>query len=315
MRVSNHGEYNKFLQERGNIFHFVNEAIENWYENTPRVSGGNNIYSDKVVILIHIIVHLFRIGLRQAVGFVKGYMMQIGKNLKVISYTKASRRFKKLNLKIDDCRIDKCDRKNIEIAIDSTRVSIYNNNGGHSKINVRERKYNRYDQVRKLHVVLNINNKKAISIKYTNGVFPDYLSVCDMLKEISNKYNIHSIRADAAYDIRGVYRECRKYNIIPIIRPRKDTKICLADYLLARNRYISKIRSYESYEDGINEWKKKVKYGARSYIEAFFYRLKQIFGFSLKNKSEINREKELFIKCYLLNVFTNIGMAKFKLAT
>lgn len=64
MRVSNHGEYNKFLQERGNIFHFVNEAIENWYENTPRVSGGNNIYSDKVVILIHIIVHLFRIGLR-----------------------------------------------------------------------------------------------------------------------------------------------------------------------------------------------------------------------------------------------------------
>ena len=39
--------------------------------------------------------------------------------------------------------------------------------------------------------------------------------------------------------------------------------------------------------------RKKVKYGARSYIEVFFYRLKQIFGFGLKNKSEVNREKEL----------------------
>uniref|UniRef100_A0AAU7YL61 Transposase n=1 Tax=Wolbachia endosymbiont of Oeneis ivallda TaxID=3171168 RepID=A0AAU7YL61_9RICK len=41
----------------------------------------------------------------------------------------------------------------------------------------------------------------------------------------------------------------------------------------------------------------------RSYIEVFFYRLKQIFGFGLKNKSEVNREKELLIKCYLLNKF------------
>uniref|UniRef100_UPI0038921D03 transposase n=1 Tax=Wolbachia endosymbiont of Trichogramma kaykai TaxID=444066 RepID=UPI0038921D03 len=124
-----------------------------------------------------------------------------------------------------------------------------------------------------------------------------------------------SIRADAAYDIKSVYKECRKYNIVPIIRPRKDTKICLADYLSEGNEYISRIRSYENYEDGINEWKKKIKYGARSYIEVFFYRLKQIFVFSLKNKSEVNHEKELLIKCYLLNIFTDIGMAKFEIAS
>lgn len=132
MRVSNQREYNEFLKKRGNVFHFVNQAIEYWYENSPKVAGGNNTYSDKVVILIHIIVHLFRIGLRQAVGFIKGYMVQIGKKLKVISYTQASRRFKKLNLKIDDHRSNKDDLENIEIAVDSTRVSIYNNNGGHS---------------------------------------------------------------------------------------------------------------------------------------------------------------------------------------
>ncbi|MDR2978776.1 MAG: hypothetical protein LBU56_05310 [Rickettsiales bacterium] len=55
--------------------------------------------------------------------------------------------------------------------------------------------------------------------------------------------------------------------------------------------------------------------GQRSYIEGFFSRLKRIFGFSLRNKSEINREKELLIKCYLLNRFTDIGMAKFEMVT
>ncbi|WP_375316345.1 transposase [Wolbachia endosymbiont (group A) of Colletes cunicularius] len=71
MRVSNHRGYNKFLEKRGNIFHYINEAIENWYEIGPKMQGSNYIYSDKVVILVHIIVNLFRIGLRQTVGFIK----------------------------------------------------------------------------------------------------------------------------------------------------------------------------------------------------------------------------------------------------
>ncbi|MFP3020148.1 transposase [Wolbachia endosymbiont (group A) of Pogonocherus hispidulus] len=98
MRVSNCHEYNKFLHERGNIFRYINKAIENWYENSPKIPGGNNIYSDKVVILVHIITYLFRIGLRQTVGFIAGYLEQVGKNLQVISYSQASRRFKKLNI-------------------------------------------------------------------------------------------------------------------------------------------------------------------------------------------------------------------------
>ncbi|MFT0820323.1 transposase, partial [Wolbachia endosymbiont of Nasonia vitripennis] len=47
----------------------------------------------------------------------------------------------------------------------------------------------------------------------------------------------------------------------------------------------------------------------------FFSRLKRIFGFSFRSKSEINREKELLLKCYLLNKFTEIGMAKFEIAS
>ncbi len=55
-------------------------------------------------------------------------------------------------------------------------------------------------------------------------------------------------------------------------------------------------------KDGVKEWKKEAVYGKRSYIEGFFSRLKQIFGFSFRNRSEVNREKELLIKCYLYQI-------------
>ena len=160
MRVSNQREYNEFLEKRGNIFHFIDEAIENWYENSPKVAGGNNVYSDKVVVLIHIMVHLFRIGLTQAVGFVKGYLGKIGKDSKVTSYSQASRRLSKLNMKINDYRVNKDYVENIEIAMDSTVISIYSNSAQHNKDNVETRKYNGTDQVRKLHAALDIDSKE-----------------------------------------------------------------------------------------------------------------------------------------------------------
>ncbi|OAM06100.1 MAG: hypothetical protein TV41_07535 [Wolbachia endosymbiont of Dactylopius coccus] len=56
-------EYNKFLEARGNIFHFINKAVENWYKTSKKLCE-NNIYSDKIVISVHIIANLFRIDLR-----------------------------------------------------------------------------------------------------------------------------------------------------------------------------------------------------------------------------------------------------------
>lgn len=216
------------------------------------MAGGNNVYSDKVMILIHIVVHFFRIGLRQAVGFVKGCIKQMGKYFKVISYTQASRRFK----------------------------------------------------------------RKVIDMRYSNVTTLDYRPACDMLKGVEGKYNIVSVRADVAYYKASICEICKEYNIKPIIRPIKGAKIYeKIDCQLERNNNIIVIKLCKDYENDTKKWKQETKYELRSFIECFFYRLKKTFGFSLKNKSEINREKELLIKCYLLNKFTDIGMAKFELAT
>ncbi|WP_353281831.1 MULTISPECIES: hypothetical protein [unclassified Wolbachia] len=39
MKFSNHKEYNQFLEKRGNVFHFIDEAIENWYESSEKIPG------------------------------------------------------------------------------------------------------------------------------------------------------------------------------------------------------------------------------------------------------------------------------------
>ncbi|BFD47140.1 MAG: hypothetical protein DMENIID0003_11330 [Wolbachia endosymbiont of Sergentomyia squamirostris] len=241
-------------------------------------------------------------------------MQQIGRDLAVISYSQASRRFKKLNIKINDCRIDKNNMEDIEIAIDSTGISIYNNTPGHSKENSTDRKYRGYEQTRKLHVMLNINNKKAIAVKYSNGVYSDHYGACDLLKEVDFQHAIKALYADRACDRHKFYKLCNKYDIKTKIPPINNAaEHPEIDYMSDRNAAIRLIKLYG--EDGMKEWKKEVNYGKRSYIEGFFSRLKQIFGFSFRNKSEINREKELLIKCYLLNKFTDIGMAKFEIVT
>nr|WP_108784575.1 transposase [Wolbachia endosymbiont of Bemisia tabaci] len=121
-------------------------------------------------------------------------------------------------------------------------------------------------------------------------------------------YKIKSLRADGAYDTENLYKLCNQYNLKPIIKPRKNAKICSnIDYLSERNNLINIRKTYN-----LTHWKKKTRYGIRSLIESFFLRLKKTFGFSFKNKSEINRSQEMLLKCYLINKFTDIGMPTFE---
>ncbi|WP_341810566.1 transposase [Wolbachia endosymbiont (group A) of Campoletis raptor] len=204
--------------------------------------------------------------------------------------------------------------EDIEIAIDSTGISIYNNTPGHSKENSEDRKYRSYEQTRKLHVMLNTNSKKAIAVKYSNGIYSDHYGACDLLKEVDFQYVIKVLYADRAYDREKLYKLCNQYGIKTKIPPKNNAaEHPKLDYMLDRNAAIQLMKLHG--ENGIKRWKEEVNYGKRSYIEGFFSRLKRIFGFSFRSKSEINREKELLLKCYLLNKFIEIGMAKFEIAS
>ncbi|WP_341823406.1 transposase [Wolbachia endosymbiont (group A) of Agelastica alni] len=162
--------------------------------------------------------------------------------------------------------------------------------------------------------MLSVNSKKAIAARYSNGFYSDHYGACDLLEEVNFQHKIKALYADRAYDRHKLYKLCKKYDIKTKVLPKKDAaEHSKIDYMSDRNAAIRLIKLYG--QDGVKEWKKEAIYGKRSYIEGFFSRLKQVFGFSFRNKSEVNREKELLIKCYLLNKFTDIGMAKFEIIT
>ncbi|MBA8754832.1 transposase [Wolbachia pipientis] len=115
-----------------------------------------------------------------------------------------------------------------------------------------------------------------------------------MLKEVDFQYVIKVLYADRAYDREKLYKLCNQYGIKTKIPPKNNAaEHPKLDYMAERNAAIRLIKSCS--EDGMKRWKRQTNYGKRSYIESFFSRLKQTFGFSFRNKSETNREKELLV--------------------
>nr|WP_264339321.1 MULTISPECIES: transposase [unclassified Wolbachia] len=119
-----------------------------------------------------------------------------------------------------------------------------------------------------------------------------------MLKEVDFQYVIKVLYADRAYDREKLYKLCNQYGIKTKIPPKNNAaEHPKLDYMAERNAAIRLIKSCS--EDGMKRWKRQTNYGKRSYIESFFSRLKQTFGFSFRNKSETNREKELNAICLI----------------
>ena len=57
---------------------------------------------------------------------------------------------------------------------------------------------------------MNVNSKKAIDAKYTNGTYSDCKGARDLLEEVNN---VSVLYADGAYDTRHIYQLCHKLGI------------------------------------------------------------------------------------------------------
>jgi hypothetical protein len=115
---------------------------------------------------------------------------------------------------------------------------------------------------------------------------------------------------DGAYDKWKVYDTLLEREIAPIIPPRRDAKIKRHGNSklppLARDAAIRGIRKL-----GRSEWKRQVGYHRRSLAETAMYRMKTLFGASLKNRSNETQKTEATIRCKILNHFTKLGMPKY----
>lgn len=315
MRVSNSADYNKCLKRRGQVFSMMHATLLVESCNQKRHNGNQPKYSHALIKVMYKVACILGQGLRQICGFFEDYAVRNNIHVDSPDYSTLSRRLKTLEVDLLNTKKRKSDISPIELAFDSTTLSIYGTNGTHSKEYTQSRRFRGYDQTRKLHVSIDINSKIVNALSYTLGTFTDHQGMVRLLKHIKGRQIVvQSIRADCAYDRRACYLACYEQNIVPIIPPMKLAVIKPDNIFKQRNEAISLIGQYGNREEGLAMWKRNQRYGRRSHVEGFFGRFKKIFGFTFRSRSEENRRKELLIKCEILNDFTRLGMPRFELA-
>lgn len=320
MKVCNTNQYNTYLKRRGQIFGLLDTAKELWF--TPELNplgqvGAPFIYSDDLILIIQTVRYLFKMSLRSIAGFFEDMAEKYYQNphYKVPHYSVLCRRLKQLNIPIKDHR-EKGKGGPIEICMDSSGINIYNTGGGHSKENGESRQHRKYDQTRKLHIVLDPETGDVENLLMTKGTATDHEAGAQLVEALPD--SVEKCCADGAYDKKPLRKVLAKKNIKQIIPPirnaviRKPKRTDPPNTFDDRNAAVRLRRSYPSHEEGHTAWKQQENYGTRAHVEGFFSRFKRQFGFHFVSKSEENRAQELRLKTKILNDFNKIGRAKFE---
>jgi hypothetical protein len=301
-KVINWPEYNQALVNRGDFTLWIAEdVIEQWrHENKDLKVGRPFVYSDRAIETILTLRELFRLTYRATEGFVKGVAKLMQMTVSIPDFTSLAKRAKTLSVTLNASKI----KGPVSLVVDSTGLKVY----GEGEWKVRKYGWSKRRTWRKLHLAVNEKTQEIEAEVLTDNATDDAAMVDTLLDQTPNKTK--KFGGDGAYDKWKVYGTLSKRNIVPIIPPRRDAKIKRNGNSklspLPRDEAIRGIRKL-----GRAEWKRQVGYHRRSLAETAMYRMKTIFGPSLKNRSDGGQKTEARLRCKILNHFTKLGLPKF----
>ncbi len=159
---------------------------------------------------------------------------------------------------------------------------------------------------RKIHLGIDEKSGEVVACDLTSKSARDSKRVPALLAQVSR--SISSLKADAAYDDKSVYKsiENHKESRSPrvLIPPKKGATILpMSSTTRERNRNIrSRTRQ------GKRQWQSKTGYNKRSLVEMAFYRYKTIIGPTMNARKLASQRVEARIGVNILNKMTALGM-------
>jgi len=94
-RIRNWKNYNKSLVQRGSItVWFSEDAIEKWHARPIAKKGRPAVYSDDAILAALMIRFVYSLPLRALEGFLTSFVLLLGLNLQIPSYSQICRRAK-----------------------------------------------------------------------------------------------------------------------------------------------------------------------------------------------------------------------------
>ena len=99
-KIGNWCQYSAALINRGSLSLLVSDkAIQNWNSNKTHIPGKQRKYSDLAIESAMLVRAMYKLPLRQTIGFLESIFSKLGLDLDVPHYSTLSRRGKNLKIK------------------------------------------------------------------------------------------------------------------------------------------------------------------------------------------------------------------------
>src|SRR4249920_924271 len=282
--------YNLSLVRRGQVL-LDFDVLDEWDHELSQMNEGKvgepYDYPDSFMQLLGYMRAYFHLPYRQTQGVVIAHASK--KVPGIPDYSTISRRINKLEIKINE-RLG----NDIVIALDSTGIKVANRGEW-----IRHKWHVRRGYL-KIHVAVNIKNKKIISLEVTSEEVHDGMMLRKLIDNASANNNVKGALADGMYDSNKNFRYLSKNHIKHGIKTRSNSKVKPTN-CHARNRSVMRQQT------NLKRWKHSVSYGQRWMAETVFSSIKRTFGEYVTARKFQNMAKEMLLKASLYNMFA-IGM-------
>lgn len=300
-RICNWPEYNAALVRRGSLtFWFDEQVVKSWHpQEKPGRRGRPVTYSDGAIQCMLVLKAVFHLNLRATEGLFQSVVDSLGLGLAVPDYTTVCRRQRWLAVSLPAVPR----REPVHVVVDSTGLKVF----GEGEWKVRQHGWSKRRTWRKLHLGVNEASREVTAACVTTNDMGDAEVLPDLLGQVEGP--IGQVSADGAYDTRAVYDALAARGAQAAIPPRQGAKIWQHGNSHkpphARDENLRCIR-----RQGRQRWKEMSLYHRRSLAENAMFRIKTLFGHTLKARKFVSQAVEAFIRCAALNRMTRLGMPK-----
>jgi hypothetical protein len=297
-RVRNWAKYNAALIARGSLTLWVDEeALQAWQYTGPWQRGAQYVYAEAAIQCVLTLRAVYHLTLRAAQGLAESVFGLLRVSLPVPTYSTLSRRGARSEVTLSPLPSS----GPLHLVLDSSGFKVY----GEGEWKVRQHGWSKRRTWRKLHLAVDEATGEIVAAVASEAGVTDDDVVPDLVEQVDRP--IQQVSADGAYDKRKCYEALERTGARVTIPPRRDAKIWQHGNKEGepwqRDENLRAIRRL-----GRRRWKTECGYHRRSLAETAIFRLKAIFGATLRSRTFAQQATELFLRASALNRMTQLGM-------
>jgi transposase len=294
-KTTNWRSYNAALKSRGSLTIWFDPGMD-WRATPTGNPGHPPKFSDAAIQACLTLKVLFRLPLRQVIGFVESLLKLADLDWPVPDFSTLSRRQKNLTVVIPY----RGSKGPLHLLIDSTGIKAE----GEGEWHTRKHGPSKPRQWRKLHIGIDADTLEIRAIEVTGNHIGDAPMLPELLDQVPDDQEIGMVTADGAYDTRACHDAIADRGAHAVIPTRRNAKPWkpTSSGAEARNDILRATKYL-----GRAIWRKWSGYHRRSLVETKMHCVK-LLGDGIMAR-EFNRQvTELQVRAAVLNIFTALGI-------